>query len=202
MRISPEGVLIDRTPFLLVDAQRAGVYPDIRFGGERRKTERPRFPGRRTSSMVDEPGPRLYVRRPGGLARNASADAGSALRAAQPASRMASLSFNMSQTEQVRLTTFDAAGRRRASLFSGRLNAGAQTMSLDTRRLANGVYFLRLEAGDKSLDPAGSGPIAQSRWDTIPEIRRVPRSARMRGTVPVFRACPRRRAVDTGSGRG
>lgn len=27
------------------------------------------------------------------------------------------------------------------------MNAGRQTVPLDTRRLANGVYFLRLEAG-------------------------------------------------------
>ena len=62
-----------------------------------------------------------------------------------PASQLASLSFNLTQAGPVRVTAFDAAGRRCASLFSGRMKAGRQTLSLDTRRLANGVYFLRLK---------------------------------------------------------
>jgi hypothetical protein len=64
-----------------------------------------------------------------------------------PASRLATLSFNLTQAGPVRVTTFDAAGRRCATLFSGRMKSGSQTIPLDTRRLANGVYFLRLEAG-------------------------------------------------------
>jgi len=64
-----------------------------------------------------------------------------------PAAGLASLSFNLTRTGPVRVTAFDAAGRRCASLFSGRMKAGSQTLPLDTRRLANGVYFLRLEAG-------------------------------------------------------
>ncbi|HTW91599.1 MAG TPA: T9SS type A sorting domain-containing protein [bacterium] len=64
-----------------------------------------------------------------------------------PASRMVSLSFNLTQAGPVRISAFDVAGRKYASLFSGRMKTGNQTLSLDTRRLANGVYFLRLEAG-------------------------------------------------------
>jgi hypothetical protein len=64
-----------------------------------------------------------------------------------PASELASFSFNVAQAGPVQVTAFDAAGRRCASLFSGRMNAGRQTLQIDTRRLANGVYFLRLEAG-------------------------------------------------------
>jgi len=64
-----------------------------------------------------------------------------------PASRLASLSFNLTQAGPVRVTAFDVTGRKCASLFSGRMKSGAQTLPLDTRRLANGVYFLRLEAG-------------------------------------------------------
>jgi hypothetical protein len=63
-----------------------------------------------------------------------------------PASRLASLSFNLTRAGPVQVTAFDATGRRCASLFSGRMNAGRQTIPLDTRRLTNGVYFLRLEA--------------------------------------------------------
>jgi hypothetical protein len=64
-----------------------------------------------------------------------------------PASKLASLSFNLTQAGPVQVTAFDAAGRRCANLFSGRMNAGRQTLPLDTRRLTNGIYFLRLEAG-------------------------------------------------------
>ena len=36
------------------------------------------------------------------------------------------------------------------------MKAGNQTLPMDTRRLANGVYFLRLEAGaDDPLNAAG-----------------------------------------------
>jgi hypothetical protein len=63
-----------------------------------------------------------------------------------PASRLASLSFDLTQAGMVRVAAFDAAGRRCANLFSGLMKAGRQTLPLDTRRLANGVYFLRLEA--------------------------------------------------------
>jgi len=63
-----------------------------------------------------------------------------------PASGRASLTFSLAQAGPARVTAFDAAGRRRACLFSGRMSAGRQTLPLDARRLANGVYFLRLEA--------------------------------------------------------
>ena len=64
-----------------------------------------------------------------------------------PASRTAALSFSLGQAGPVQVTAFDATGRRCASLFSGRMKAGNQSLALDTRRLANGIYFLRLEAG-------------------------------------------------------
>jgi hypothetical protein len=64
-----------------------------------------------------------------------------------PASRSALLSFALGQAGPVQVIAFDAIGRRCASLFSGRMKSGNQTIPLDTRRLANGVYFLRLEAG-------------------------------------------------------
>jgi hypothetical protein len=64
-----------------------------------------------------------------------------------PASRLATLSFNLTQAGPVQVTAFDATGRRYAVLHSGKMTAGVHTLPLDTRRLANGVYFLRLEAG-------------------------------------------------------
>ena len=64
-----------------------------------------------------------------------------------PASGPASLSFNLVQAGPVRVTAFDITGRRSAALHSGRMTAGAHALPLDTRRLSNGVYFIRLEAG-------------------------------------------------------
>lgn len=63
-----------------------------------------------------------------------------------PASKTASLSFTLGRAGPVQVTAFDATGRRCAVLHSGRMTAGAHTLPLDTRRMANGVYFLRLEA--------------------------------------------------------
>jgi hypothetical protein len=47
----------------------------------------------------------------------------------------------------VQVSAFDAAGRRCAVIHSGRMPAGAHSLPFDTRRLPNGVYFLRFEAG-------------------------------------------------------
>jgi len=148
MRISPEGVLIDRTPFLLVDAQRSGVSPEY--------SSLVANDAKRIGLVFQdfEPAPWLtnrvracaFAALAVGSVRDLSTPAPLCV-LPTPASRMATLSFNMAQAGQVRLTTFDAAGRRCASLFSGPMKAGAQTLQMDTRRLANGVYFLRLEAG-------------------------------------------------------
>jgi hypothetical protein len=64
-----------------------------------------------------------------------------------PASRMVSLSFGLRQAGPVQVSAFDAAGRRCAVVHSGRMTAGTHRLTFDTRRLANGVYFLRFEAG-------------------------------------------------------
>jgi hypothetical protein len=64
-----------------------------------------------------------------------------------PASRLATLSFNLARAGPVQVAAFDATGRRCVVLHSGQLTAGAHVLPIDTRRLANGVYFLRLEVG-------------------------------------------------------
>jgi hypothetical protein len=64
-----------------------------------------------------------------------------------PASRMVNFSFGLKQAGPVQVSAFDASGRRCAVIHSGGMPAGAHTLPFDTRRLANGVYFLRFEAG-------------------------------------------------------
>jgi hypothetical protein len=64
-----------------------------------------------------------------------------------PASGRVSLSFGLRQAGPVQVAAFDATGRRCAVVHSGRMPAGAHSLTFDTRRLPNGVYFLRFEAG-------------------------------------------------------
>jgi hypothetical protein len=146
MRLSPEGILLDSVPFPLVNA---GYYdPDAHIAASAAGHVGLVFCG-------FEPNP-LLARRiravtfPAivGISSERDATPAAAFRVLpNPASRLALLSFNLTQAGPVCVTAFDAAGRKCASLFSGRMNAGMQTVPLDTRRLANGVYFLRLEAG-------------------------------------------------------
>jgi hypothetical protein len=149
MRITPDGRVLDSIPFALVTADSATA-------------------GNRYAAMAVNTGNRVgavftgYERAPYMTGRiravtlpaivgiNSQRDAAqpAAFRPQpNPASKLATLSFNLTQAGPVQVTAFDAAGRRCASLFSGRMKAGRQTLPLDTRRLANGVYFLRLEAG-------------------------------------------------------
>jgi hypothetical protein len=149
MRITPSGVLLDSTPVLLIDsrlkdvsahygagiaANNANVIGLVFQGFEPRPWMMDRirastFPTLGIGSQRDDAQPVTFRVQP------------------NPASRLASLSFNLVHAGPVQVTAFDATGRRCASLFSGRMKAGRQTLPLDARRLANGVYFLRLEAG-------------------------------------------------------
>ena len=56
------------------------------------------------------------------------------------------MSFNLTQAGPVQVTAFDAAGRKYGIMYSGQMTPGARVLPLETSRLANGVYFLRLEA--------------------------------------------------------
>jgi|GEM_PF-961965 len=153
MRITPSGRVLDSTPFTLVTADSAAA-------------------GNRYAAMAVNAGNRVgavftgYERAPYitgriraaafpavvgiGSQRKAGLPAAFRVRP-NPASRTASLSFALDRAGPVQVTAFDATGRRRAVLHSGIATAGAHTLSVDTRRLANGIYFLRLEAGTARL---------------------------------------------------
>jgi hypothetical protein len=64
-----------------------------------------------------------------------------------------SISFSLPRPVQVKLTVFDLLGREVVTLADGPYGAGTYTVRFDpsaTGRMASGVYFYRLEAGDFS----------------------------------------------------
>jgi hypothetical protein len=149
LRITPDGQVLDDKPFALLTADSATVGVDnaaMAANGAGRVAVV-------TESYEPEPYGAYRIRAatfPAIVGVNSQRDAAQpvAFRVSpNPASRIASLSFNLTQAGPVQVSAFDVTGRRCASLFSGRMKAGRQTLPLDTHRLANGVYFLRLEAG-------------------------------------------------------
>jgi hypothetical protein len=149
IRITPEGRVLDSAPFILVAPESAFA----RASGAAVSVNAANRVGVVFES--DEPSPYLTDRIRAatfpaivGIGSQRDPTPPAVFRVQpNPASKLASLSFNLTQAGPVQVTAFDATGRKCASLFSGRMKAGAQTLPLDTRRLANGVYFLRLEAG-------------------------------------------------------
>ena len=67
-----------------------------------------------------------------------------------------SVSFAVSEKRRVRLSVYDVQGRLVSTLFEGSVDGGEHLIPWDGRdarggRLAPGVYFLRLSAGESSL---------------------------------------------------
>jgi len=61
------------------------------------------------------------------------------------------LEYTLPEPGEVRLVVYDVLGRRVATLESGRKEAGRHSVQLRGTRLSSGVYFGRLQAGDKTL---------------------------------------------------
>ncbi|MCC5942505.1 MAG: BspA family leucine-rich repeat surface protein [Balneolaceae bacterium] len=57
------------------------------------------------------------------------------------------ISYELPQTEQVRLDVFDMTGRHVVTLAEGQVSAGSHTVTFDARNLSSGVYMYRLVAG-------------------------------------------------------
>jgi hypothetical protein len=149
MRITPDGRVLDSIPFTLVTADSAVAgarYAAMSANGAGRVGVV--FTGYERSPYLTSRIRAATFRAIVGIGSQRDAAPPAVFRVQpNPASRVVSLSFNLTQAGPVQVSAFDAAGRRCASLFSGRMKAGGQTIPLDTRRLANGIYFLRLEAG-------------------------------------------------------
>ncbi len=57
------------------------------------------------------------------------------------------ISYELPQTEQVRLDVFDITGRHIITLVDGQISAGSHQVTFDASRLSSGVYIYRLQAG-------------------------------------------------------
>ena len=69
-----------------------------------------------------------------------------------PASRGARIAYQLPQRAQVRLEVYNIAGQRVATLIDGPTDAGYHAVEWDLGgnggRVANGVYFIKLDAGN------------------------------------------------------
>ena len=63
-----------------------------------------------------------------------------------PVAAVTTVRFALPSASQVDLQVFDLSGRRVATLFQGRLEAGDHGVPFDAAGLSNGVYFYRLSA--------------------------------------------------------
>jgi len=74
-----------------------------------------------------------------------------ALSGRQPVHESARFHFELPRADAVSIEFFDLQGRRAAGRIEGVMAAGSHDVSLDTRRLAAGVYLARLTAQGASL---------------------------------------------------
>ncbi len=58
------------------------------------------------------------------------------------------ISYQLSAVSHATLTVYDILGRRIATLVDGVMPAGTHTVTFDASRLASGIYFYRLSAGN------------------------------------------------------
>jgi hypothetical protein len=59
--------------------------------------------------------------------------------------------FTLAEAGEMSLAVFDLAGRRVATLGSGRRDAGAQRVVWNTAGVAAGMYFCRIRAGSAEI---------------------------------------------------
>jgi hypothetical protein len=65
-----------------------------------------------------------------------------------PVDRQGTIEYTLPEQKKVTLQVYDVLGRRVATLAKGQKEAGRHQVRLDADRLASGVYFSRLQAGD------------------------------------------------------
>jgi hypothetical protein len=58
------------------------------------------------------------------------------------------LTYFVPEESQVHLAVYDVTGRLVAELVNGSVGAGEHTVEWDAKRVASGIYFARMEAGD------------------------------------------------------
>ncbi len=65
-----------------------------------------------------------------------------------PGRGISTVSFSVPKSMNVDLALYDLSGRKVKEIFSGRANAGLHRVSFNTGSLANGIYFVKMEAGN------------------------------------------------------
>jgi hypothetical protein len=58
------------------------------------------------------------------------------------------IKFALPKASVAKLTVYNLLGQKVSTLVDGQLEAGVHSVRFDATRLATGVYFYRLEAGD------------------------------------------------------
>jgi hypothetical protein len=71
--------------------------------------------------------------------------------APNPVARQATLSYEVPSAGPVRMTLYDALGRRVAVLLDRSVQPGSYEQPVSTSTLSSGIYFVRLEAGGTSV---------------------------------------------------
>jgi hypothetical protein len=63
-----------------------------------------------------------------------------------PAKGMIKIRFNSPDERYVSIKLYDVTGRLLEKLFTGRTHAGMNEVAIMTSELANGIYFMKLDA--------------------------------------------------------
>lgn len=66
-----------------------------------------------------------------------------------PFSRSTTLAYDLPEATRVRIAVYDVLGRRVAVLLDEKQEAGHRKVRFDGGRLSSGIYFYRIEAGDR-----------------------------------------------------
>lgn len=105
--------------------------------------------GHGEGTLTDDP-VRCWVT-PVGVAENKSEtpNATTLSLAPNPATRVSTLSYTVATSGNVVVTLFDATGRHVEQLENGYRSAGVYSLNIDTDRLANGTYFVVIDAPDQ-----------------------------------------------------
>lgn len=64
-----------------------------------------------------------------------------------PADSRSEISYTLNASSNVKIEVYNIVGEKAATVFSGFQNAGEQSMSIDTQKLSNGIYFVKLTSG-------------------------------------------------------
>src|SRR6185436_7992345 len=69
-----------------------------------------------------------------------------------PTSANSSITYTLSTPATVSIDLYDVLGNKLQQLVNGNQRQGEHNTTLDTRKLANGVYVLKIRAGDQMAE--------------------------------------------------